>query len=85
VDAPTEVSKAAQRALVALADVTALKEGDVAAALGVSRPQANNYRHGKTLLAPTDDQVKAILDLFDGVLNRLHAERDAFEIAILGG
>jgi hypothetical protein len=85
VDSPNAVTEATRNALVALSELTSLKEGDIASALGVSRPQANNYRHGKTLLAPTDEQAANLLGLFDDVIGKLRAAREALDLAILGG
>jgi len=71
IDGPTPVTAAAAAALTALIDHSAYKEADVAAALGVSRTQALNYRTGKTLWEPSDAQMGALRELFDAALAKL--------------
>ena len=66
---PNGVTTAAQAALVALSD--SVTDGQVAEALGVSRPQVINYRKGATLLAPSPDQLGALTALFDTTIDRL--------------
>ena len=83
--AAVRILKNTDRPGTANRDINAIvKEGDIAAALGVSRPQANNYRHGKTVFDPTEAQIEAILCLFDNVLGKLTKAKSDFELAVMG-
>jgi len=78
-DGPTPVTAAAAAALTALIDHSAYKEADVAAALGVSRTQALNYRTGKTLWEPSDEQMAALRRLFAEAFVQLSMPLDELE------
>ncbi len=66
----SSMTKAVQLAMETLIGPGA-KEADIAAVLGVSRPQALNYRTGKTLFHPTPTQMEALKPLFDAAIARL--------------
>lgn len=81
IDGPSPVTTAAAAALTALIDHSAYKEADVAAALGVSRTQALNYRTGKTLWEPSDEQMAALDALFEQALDKLRNPLSALHMA----
>ena len=80
IEGPNGVTTAAQAALVALSD--SVTDGQVAEALGVSRPQVINYRKGATLLAPSPDQLGALTALFDTTIDRLGKSIGALRAAL---
>jgi hypothetical protein len=80
IDGPNLVTTAAQAALVALCE--SVTDAQIADALGVSRPQAINYRKGVTLLAPSADQLGALTALFDTAIDRLATAFGALRTAI---
>ena len=76
----SSLTKAIQLALEALIS-PGCKEADIAAALGVSRPQAFNYRSGKTVFKPTDHQTAQLKMLYDAAISRLQMAWSNFEEA----
>lgn len=80
---PDAVSNAAQAALVALTDFSAATEKGIADALGVSRAQMNNYRHGKNTWHPSEDQAMALQGLMSHYIGGLTEAREAFDLVRL--
>lgn len=62
---------AAKAALVALCAFSAIKENDLAAAIGVSRATMINYREGKTVWTPTAADVETLKSLFSRYIENL--------------
>lgn len=67
---PNPVTIAAAKAVETIFDF-GVTDGDIANALGVSRPHAINYRKGTTLLEPTPDQLGALSALYDNLIDKL--------------
>lgn len=76
-------TEAARAMIEALCEHSGAKEADIAEALGVSRPQINNYRHGKTALEPSETQVAGLLTLARKHVSALDLAAQAFEMATL--
>lgn len=76
-------TEAARAMIEALCEHSGAKEADIAEALGVSRPQINNYRHGKTALEPSEAQVEGLLALARRHAGALTDACGAFEAATL--
>lgn len=76
-------TEAARAMIEALCEHSGAKEADIAEALGVSRPQINNYRHGKTALEPSETQVAGLLTLARKHVSALDLAAQAFEVATL--
>ena len=64
----TDAARALLEVLIAKTRIT---DQDVADAVGVSRPQAYNYRAGKTKWSPTPAQLEAVKGLVHGVIGAL--------------
>lgn len=79
-DRPTPISEAARAVLQALIDHSSLKEAEIAEALGVSRPQANNYRNGKTVWEPSDEQTTKLGGLVALACSRLTEPWNQLEV-----
>jgi hypothetical protein len=80
---PSPVSEAARGALTALVELSAIPEGDIATAIGVSRAQMNNYRHGRTVWHPDDAQAEALVSMIERCQRGLAEAGQAFEMALL--
>ena len=74
---------AAQALLEALYSYSGAKDQDLADALGVSRPQINNYRHGRSNLNPDETQAEALLALARKHAGGLLKAVEAFEAELL--
>ena len=77
IEGPTELTKAAQAALIALQEHSGVKDAEVAKALGVSRASVVGYRDGKTLFSPDEEQGQTLKNLLDsaiGVLAKAHSD-----------
>ena len=68
IEGPTELTKAAQAALIALQEHSGVKDMDVAKALGVSRASIVGYRDGKTLFSPDGPQSEALENLLTNAI-----------------
>ena len=82
-EGPTALTDAARSCLNALKDHSAVKDADVAAALGVSRASIIGYREGKTLFAPNETQIQALDGLFDAAIKPLTDALNALSAASL--
>lgn len=77
------VTEATRLLIEAMYAYTGARDDDLAKALGVSRPQINNYRHGRSQLDPTPEQAEAMLALAREHANGLARAVQAFELETL--
>ena len=83
IEGPTELTKAAQAALIALQEHSGVKDMDVAKALGVSRASIVGYRDGKTLFSPDEEQTVALRSMLAHASLVLEVAKQDLERAIL--
>ena len=76
----TEVARGLLEALYAYSGA---KDQDLADALSISRPQINNYRHGRSNLNPNEAQAEALIALARKHAGGLLAAVEAFEAEVL--
>ena len=79
----SKLTEAARGLLEALYAYSGAKDQDLADALSISRPQINNYRHGRSNLNPNEAQAEALIALARKHAGGLLAAVEAFEAEVL--